>query len=78
MIAARLLGCQVHFEGWNPRWDIWLDVSTDAGMKRVAKAFRHTGKATDVGAPLVVVFQASIATCDSCATNVVNKSTPSC
>ena len=40
---------QVHYEGWKSKWDHWIDVTTDEGKNRVAKAFRHTGSATDVG-----------------------------
>jgi hypothetical protein len=40
---------QVHFEGWSNRWDQWIDVTTEKGAARVAKAFRFTGSATDEG-----------------------------
>lgn len=49
VVAIDCTRIKVHFEGWSSRWDTWIDVATEAGKRRVAKAFRHTGNATDAG-----------------------------
>ena len=49
VLAVDCTRIKVHYEGWSSRWDTWIDVTTEEGQQRVAKAFRHTGKPTDVG-----------------------------